>query len=145
MVCENARRQSEPAQVGAILAGPPLARWYLAQVAVLLLISAGLLWVNTTAAYSALLGGLISVGPSYYFARQAFRFRGARFARHIARSFYVGATGKFALTACAFGAVFATVKPLNAALLLSAYAAAALGHWVVAARAGLHTAPARRL
>lgn len=136
MFCEKVGQHPESVQTGASIARPPLGKYYTLQTAILLLISTGLLWVNVTAAYSVLLGGLISVGPSYYFARHAFRFRGARFARHIAHSFYVGATGKFVLTAVAFGLVFATVKPLNAGLLLSAYLATALSHWVVAQRAG---------
>lgn len=130
------KRQPKPVQVGAVLAKPPLGRWYAAQTMVLLLISVGLLWVDVTAAYSVLLGGLISVGPSYYFARHAFRFRGARFARHITRAFYVGAAGKFMLTAVAFAVVFATVKPLNAVVLLLAYFGMTASLWLVALRAG---------
>lgn len=126
----------EQAQVGAALARPPLERLYAAQAAILVLISCGMLWIDATAAYSVLLGGLISVGPSYYFARHAFRFRGARFARHITRAFYVGAAGKFTLTAVAFGLVFATVQPLSPAWLLIAYLGATLSHWLIAARIG---------
>lgn len=130
------KRQPEPTQVGAALARPPLGRLYAAQTAVLLLISIGLLWVDVTVAYSTLLGGLISVGPSYYFARHAFRFRGARFARHITRAFYVGAAGKFMLTAVAFAVVFAVVKPLNAAVVLLAYLGMTASLWIAAVRIG---------
>lgn len=121
---------------GAGIARPPLARLYAALLGVLLIISAGFLWVDITTAYSVLLGGLISVGPSYYFARQAFRYRGARFARHIAHAFYVGEAGKFLLTAGAFAAVFALVKPLYAAALLLAFLGMTLGHWAIAAYIG---------
>jgi len=113
-----------------------LEKLYAVQASILLLVSVGLLWVDLTVAYSALLGGLISVGPSYYFARQAFRFRGARFARHITRAFYVGAAGKFMLTAIAFALAFAMVKPLNIAVLLLAYLGMTASHWVVAVRVG---------
>jgi ATP synthase protein I len=106
------------------------------QAVILLLVSGAVSWFDVIAAYSVLLGGLISVVPSYYFARHAFRFRGARFARHITRAFYVGAAGKFMLTAVAFALVFATVKPLNAAVLLMAYLGTTLGHWAIAARIG---------
>jgi ATP synthase protein I len=99
----------------------------------LLAVAAGLVWVSRTAAYSALLGGLISVGPSYFFARQVFRFRGARLAPQIAQAFYVGETGKFLLTAVAFAIVFALVKPLQAAVLLLAYLGMTLCHWAVSA------------
>jgi ATP synthase protein I len=122
--------------MGAGIARPPLARLYAALLGVLLLISAGFLWVDITTAYSVLLGGLISVGPSYYFARQAFRFRGARFARQIAQAFYVGETGKFVLTASAFAAVFALVKPLVAAAVLLAFLGMTLCHWVIMAYIG---------
>jgi ATP synthase protein I len=99
----------------------------------LLAVAAGLMAINTTIAYSALLGGLISVGPSYFFARQVFRFRGARFAPRIAQAFYVGETGKFLLTAVAFAVVFASVKPLSPGVLLLAYFAMTLCHWAASA------------
>lgn len=120
------------AQPGAPIAKPPLVKLYGTQLSVLLAVVAGLLWIGAidrTVASSALLGGLISIGPSYFFARQVFRFRGARFAPQIAQAFYVGETGKFLLTAAAFAAVFALVKPLDAAALLLAYAATTACHW----------------
>ena len=121
---------------GAVIARPPLAGLYAALLGLLLLISAGFLCVNITTAYSVLLGGLISVGPGYYFARQAFRFRGARFARQITHAFYVGETGKFLMTAGAFAAVFALVKPLNVAAVMLAFLGMTLGHWAIAAYIG---------
>lgn len=123
----------EPAQSGGALARPPLERLYGAQLLMLLAVAAGLVGVNNTIAYSVLLGGLISVAPSYFFARQVFRFRGARFAPRIAQAFYVGETGKFLLTTVAFAVVFATVKPLNAVVLLLAYLAMTLCHWATSA------------
>ncbi len=128
------RRQPETAQVCANLARPPVEKIYALQAVMLTLIAAGLWWVNATTAYSVLLGGLIAVVPSYYFARQAFRFRGARFASHIAQAFYVGETGKFFLTAGAFAMVFALVKPLNAAALLLAFLGMTLCHWAISAK-----------
>lgn len=121
------------AQAGAPIAKPPLGKLYGTQLSVLLAVVAGLLWIDRIVASSALLGGLISIGPSYFFARQVFRFRGARFAPQIAQAFYVGETGKFLLTAAAFAAVFALVRPLNAAVLLVAYAAMTACHWVCSA------------
>jgi len=129
-------RWLEPAQSGAPLARPPLEKLYGAQLLILLVVVMGLLWIDKTTAYSALLGGLISVGPSYFFARQVFRFRGARLAPQIAQAFYVGETGKFLLTAVAFALVFATVRPLKAAVLLVAYLGMTLCHWVAAASIG---------
>jgi ATP synthase protein I len=121
------------AQPGAPIAKPPLGKLYGTQLLLLLAVVAGLLWIDRIVASSALLGGLISIGPSYFFARQVFRFRGARFAPQIAQAFYVGETGKFLLTAAAFAAAFALVKPLNAAVLLSAYLAMTACHWVCSA------------
>lgn len=128
------RRQPETAQVRTALARPPLEKMYALQALILLLVAAGLVWVSITIAYSVLLGGLIAVAPGYYFARQAFRFRGARFASHIAQAFYVGETGKFLLTAGAFALVFALVKPINAAALLMAFLGMTICHWAMAAR-----------
>lgn len=118
------------AQPGAPIAKPPLGKLYGTQLSMLLVVVAGLLWIDRIIASSALLGGLISIGPSYFFARQVFRFRGARFAPQIAQAFYVGETGKFLLTAVAFAAAFALIKPVNAAALLSAYVAMTVCHWV---------------
>jgi ATP synthase protein I len=129
---------------GAAIAKPPLVKLYALQTVVLLAISAGLLWIDKVTAYSVLLGGLISIAPNSYFARQAFRFRGAAAAGHIARAFYLGETGKFVLTATAFAVVFATVKPLDVVALWAAYVAATLSHWFVAARiGGLRRSPPR--
>lgn len=121
------------AQPGAPIAKPPLGKLYGTLLSVLLVVVLGLFWIDRVIASSALLGGLISIGPSYYFARQVFRFRGARFAPQIAQAFYVGETGKFLLTAAAFAAVFALVRPLNAAALLSAYLATTACHWFCSA------------
>jgi ATP synthase protein I len=123
-------------QTGATIAKPPLWKLYTLQTGILLACCAALLLIDTVSAYSALLGGLISIAPNSYFARQAFRFRGATAARHIARAFYLGETGKFVLTATAFAVAFATVKPLNVVALWAAYVAAMLSHWLVAAYAG---------
>lgn len=121
------------AQPGAPIAKPPLGKLYGTQLSVLLVVVAGLLWIDRVTASSALLGGLISIGPSYFFARQVFRFRGARFAPQIAQAFYVGETGKFLLTAAAFAAAFALVRPLNAAVLLIAFFAMTACHWLCSA------------
>lgn len=129
-------------QTGATIARPPLWKLYTLQTGILLVICAGLLWIDTVTAYSALLGGLISIAPNSYFARQVFRFRGAAAARHIARAFYQGETGKFLLTATAFAVVFATVKPLDIIAFWGTYVAAALSHWLVAAYVGGFRRPA---
>jgi ATP synthase protein I len=87
----------------------------MAQLGVLTLVSAVLLiWQGWNSAYSGFLGGLIAWLPNLYFAQKAFRYRGARAARDILKSFYAGEAGKFVLTAVLFALVFAGVKPLDA-------------------------------
>ena len=131
-------RQSEP-RPGAAIARPPLGKMFGALVVLLGTVCAGLAIFDVTLAYSALLGGAIWLMPNLYFARQAFRFSGARAAPHIARALYLGETGKFVLTVVAFGVVFAAIQPLNAPALWAAYigmmiAGAVLSHRLVAAR-----------
>jgi ATP synthase protein I len=121
-------------QVGAVLAGPALGKLYATQIAILIVASLCSLWVDITTAYSVLLGGLIFIAPTGFFARQAFRFRGAQATLHIARAFYRGETTKFVLTAMAFALVFALVKPLNLIALWLAYVAAMIVHQILAAR-----------
>lgn len=132
------KRQSEP-RPGAAIARPPLGKMFGALAVLLGIVCAGLAIFDVVLAYSALLGGAIWLMPNLYFARQAFRFRGARAAPHIARALYLGETGKFVLTVVAFGVVFAAIEPLNAPALWVAYigmmiAGAALSHRLVAAR-----------
>lgn len=80
----------------------------------------GLFW-GLDAALGAFLGGLIVWLPSCYFAFRAFRYRGARAARQIVRSFYAGAAGKMLLTAGLFTLVFVNLKPLNALALFAGF------------------------
>lgn len=122
------------ASQGAKLAKPPLMRVFAAQCVLLLLAAITLLWVDGVAAYSALLGGLISIGPNVYFARWAFRFSGAQAAVEVARSFYRGEAGKFLLTACMFAGVFALVEPINAMVLFLAYIVLTVLNWILSVR-----------
>lgn len=101
------------------------------QLAGCVLLSALALWFGLTAAYSVFLGGLICLVPNCYFAYRAFKFRGARAAREIVRSFYVGEAGKLLLTAILFAIVFSSVKPLNALALFLGFAAIQLVNWLV--------------
>ncbi len=114
---------------GAAIASPPIGKLYAVLTVALLALCAALLMVDFATAYSALFGGLIAIAPNMFFARQAFRFRGAQVTRHIAQAFYLGETGKFVLTAAAFAAVFTLVEPLNAWMLWAVFVATTLGHW----------------
>lgn len=124
-------------QVGASINGPALGKLFATQIGLLSAASFFLLVVDTTSAYSVLLGGLTFIVPTGFFARQAFRFRGAQATQHIARAFYRGETTKFVLTAMAFALIFTLVKPLNLVALWLAYVMALLVHHVLTARMGV--------
>ncbi|MFT3929309.1 MAG: ATP synthase subunit I [Spongiibacteraceae bacterium] len=124
-------------QAGASIKGPALGKLFAAQIALLSAASLCLLSVDTITAYSVLLGGLTFIVPTGFFARQAFRFRGAQAVRRIAHAFYRGETTKFVLTAMAFALIFTLVKPLNLIALWLAYVVALLVHYVLAVRMGV--------
>jgi len=83
------------------------------------------------AAQGAFLGGLICWLPNCYFAYRAFRYRGARAARQIVRSFYAGEAGKMGLTILMFTLVFIYVKPINALALFAGYAGVQTLNWII--------------
>lgn len=124
-------------QAGASIKGPALGKLYATQIALLSATSLGLLSVDITTAYSVLLGGLTFIVPTGFFARQAFRFRGAQATQRIAQAFYRGETTKFVLTAMAFALIFTLVKPLNLMALWLAYIAALFVHHGLAIRFGV--------
>jgi ATP synthase protein I len=68
-------------------------------------------------------GGLIAIVPQAYFARLAFRWRGAKSARAIARSSYAGEIGKYVLSIAGFAVVFATVRPIDGLAVFAGYLA----------------------
>ncbi len=76
------------------------------------------------AAWSALLGGLICVIPNAFLALRIV-IGGAvspgQDPRRMLRASYVGAAGKFLLTAVFFAAVFVLVRPLAAGWLFAAF------------------------
>ncbi|MFK8078308.1 MAG: ATP synthase subunit I [Granulosicoccus sp.] len=89
-----------------------------------------LLW-GPVAGLGAFLGGFIAWLPNCYFAFRAFKYRGARAARLIVRSFYAGAAGKMLLTAGLFTLVFVNVRPLNAPAVFIGFATVQALSWVV--------------
>ena len=110
-------------------------RIFITQIVVLLIIGLALyLLTELPTMYSAVLGGLISIGPNSYFARWAFRFSGAKAAQNVARSFYIGEAGKFLLTVILFAAVFALIKPLNVVALFLTYILFMALNWILALR-----------
>jgi len=91
----------------------------------------GTLIAGRVGGLSALLGGGIAWLPNAYFALRAFRYRGARAAQKIIRSFYAGAFGKLILTMALFSIVFIQVKPLNALALFLGFAFVQTMNWIV--------------
>ena len=63
----------------------------------------------------------VSILPQAYFAALAFRWRGARSAKAIARSAYVGQVGKFLLSLAGFAAVFVALRPIDAPAVFAGY------------------------
>lgn len=112
---------------------PPLGRIYAVLLAILIAAALVSALVEMMLGYSVLLGGLVSVIPNSYFARQAFRYRGARSAHYIARAFYLGEAGKFAMTAAAFGLVFSKVDSLQPMAFILAFLGMTLSHLIVCA------------
>ncbi len=108
---------------GAEIARPPVHRITLAQLAILVPCCLVLLAVDRVVAVSVLSGGLIAVLPQAYFAALAFRWRGAQSARAIARSSYMGETGKYLLSVAGFAVVFAAVRPINGLAVFAGYLA----------------------
>jgi ATP synthase protein I len=106
---------------GAVIARPPVHRITLAQLALLFILCLVLLAFDPVVAYSTLCGGLVAILPQAYFAVLAFRWRGARSARAIARSGYVGELGKFVLSAAGFALIFALVRPISGPAVIAGY------------------------
>lgn len=123
---------------GADIARPPVHRITLVQLALLVLLCLGLVTLDTVYAYSVLCGGLIAIIPQAYFATLAFRWRGARSARAITHSSYVGAVGKFFLSVAGFALVFALVRPIAGLAVLLGYLAMLvtqiIGSWLLLTR-----------
>jgi len=106
---------------GAEILRPPVHRITLAQLAILVLLCLALLAADKVRAWSVFSGGLIAILPQAYFAALAFRWRGAKSARAIARSAYVGQVGKFLLSLAGFAAVFVVLRPIDAPAVFAGY------------------------
>lgn len=108
---------------------PAVKKVALYQLALLLPAAAALLGWNMQIAYSVMLGGLIQIVPQAWFARQAFRFAGARRVQSIVSAMYWGETGKVVLSAVLFTATFLLVSPLNVGALFSSFVVMILVQW----------------
>lgn len=105
-------------------------RLFVWQVAVTLLVSlACLLGYSSHAALSVLMGALVCILPSAYFAKRLFRYRGASAAKKIVASAYKGEAIKLVLTALLFTAAFVYVKVIPS-LFFIAFVLAQLSLWL---------------
>ena len=84
-----------------------------AQVSATIVFAALSLFVSgSMLAYSVLLGGLISSLSNGFFAAQAFKYRGARNAQKIVRSFLAGEIGKLGITVVLFALCFSLLTEI---------------------------------
>jgi ATP synthase protein I len=100
----------------------PITRIILIQLTVLLL-SAGVsfLVMGVVTSYSVLLGGMICIIPSAYFAKKVFSQYGARAIENVVRNAYVGEFIKLALIGMGFSLAFVFVKPLDVPSLFAGF------------------------
>jgi len=129
-----ARPLKKNAGLGAPIVKPPLLKIFLGQCSVLAVLTAGLLFVDVTTAYSVLLGGIVCILPNTYFGAMAFRHSGARSAQKVTTSLYRGEVGKFLLTAVFFACIFVFIKPLSVGALFTTFIATMLLNWFLVHR-----------
>ena len=113
---------------------PPIHRVALYQLLVLLVLSGLLLFVSEIVGYSVLIGGLIQIVPQAWFARQAYKYTGARQVGLMVRAMYRGETGKFVLTAAMFVTTFILWKQLNFLAVFSAFIVMIPLQWFITIR-----------
>lgn len=85
-------------------------------------------------ANSVLVGALIQVVPQAWFARQAFKYSGARQAPSVVRAMYRGETGKVVLTAVLLAITFMLYKQWNFFALFAAFIAIIPLQWIFTKR-----------
>ncbi|HEY7672358.1 MAG TPA: ATP synthase subunit I [Gammaproteobacteria bacterium] len=82
------------------------------------------LWAGQTAGVSALLGGAAAVVPNAFLAARLLAARAT--ARAVLRAAWIGEFGKLFLTATAFIAIFAFVRPISAPAVFAGFIAVQL-------------------
>jgi ATP synthase protein I len=99
----------------------PFGPFLWAEVLVMLVVAGVALGHGVEAAYSALLGGAISLVPDYYFARRVFRRYADRSPDEVAAIMLRAEVVKLTLTVLMFVAIFAFVAALNVLALILGY------------------------
>ena len=122
-------RDNNSGNVYAHLRQPPVYRVVVVQLLVTLGVSLLLLPFGENEALSALLGGLACSIPNAFFVWKSFQHWGARAALKIARSFYYGEAGKFALTILAFVMIFRLIPSVKPLPLFGAFALIQVVNW----------------
>ena len=113
---------------------PPLYKVALYQIISLLVVCGVAAWFDNVLASSILVGGLIQIGPQAWFARQAFKYAGARQVDKIVRAMYWGESGKVFLTAALFITTFILWKQLNFLVVFSTFIVMIPVQWFITIR-----------
>ena len=96
-------------------------RYAQSQLALTVVISIALFFIDLVMAYSALIGGLIATLASAWFAYKVFRVTPDSAAETMLVSAYTGEIYKIMLTGALFICAFVLIKPISAAALLITY------------------------
>lgn len=84
------------------------------------------------AAWSAALGGIISIAPNAYFAHRVFRHAGARSIEKAVRSAYQGEFVKLLMMGAGFALVFTLVEPILVPAVFGGFLAVhVVGLWLI--------------
>ena len=120
------------------IARPPFYRAAGIQLIIAGVVSAILAPFDLVVGYSLLMGCLIQVAGSIYFARLAYRYQGARQAQSMVHAMYLGQSGKILLAAVLFAGVFILVKPLSPFSVFIGYMIMLVVHAVLVAKLFRH-------
>lgn len=87
--------------------------------------------VGLHGALSALMGGLVGLLPSLYFAWRIGSVQGGRQASRFVSNLYRAEAGKFGLTVALMTMLFVMAPPSNPIFFFIAYVAVILAHWLL--------------
>ncbi|TVP59497.1 MAG: F0F1 ATP synthase subunit I [Halomonadaceae bacterium] len=107
-------------------AAPPIGRWLLLQLLLVLVISTLFLIKSPVSGVSALTGGLIYLLPQTFFSLKAFSRTGGS----PPHALIFGETIKLLLTGALFAAVFAVADTIDAMALLFTFVVMVSSHWL---------------
>ena len=117
---------------------PPLYKVALYQTLILLGVVGFLAVGDIVLAFSVLVGGFIQIGPQAWFARQAFKYTGARQVDKVVRAMYLGESGKIVLTASLFVVCFILWEQLNFLAVFSTFILMMPVQWMITAKVLKH-------